>query len=76
MAALRMATITKTGETRSVGRPMICLQCQTAVPTMAPPFAFEITDGALTGYVHGRCKAAWDEAHPNDTHPQNQEKKK
>lgn len=62
-----MARITKTGETQSVGRPTICLQCHTAVPMMAPPIAFEATDGTLTGYVHSRCKAAWNEAHPSAT---------
>jgi hypothetical protein len=61
-----MAVITKIGETQNVGRPTNCLQCKTPVPELAPPFAFEVTDGTLTAYVHGRCKAAWDEAHPTE----------
>lgn len=62
-----MATIIKTGEIQSVGRPTICLHCQTAVPVMAPPIAFEVTDGTTTGFVHSRCKAAWDKAHASPT---------
>jgi len=61
-----MATITRIRETQNAGRPTNCLLCRTPVPELAPPFAAEVTDGTVTGYVHGRCKEAWDEAHPTD----------
>jgi hypothetical protein len=53
-----MAAITKMGETQTAGAAF-CLQCKQGVPTTAP-FAVEVEGG----YVHSRCKAAWDEAHP------------
>jgi hypothetical protein len=52
-----MAAITKRGKTQTAGAAF-CLQCGRGVPTTTP-FAVEVEGG----YVHGRCKAAWDEAH-------------
>jgi hypothetical protein len=58
-----MATTIKTGETRIAAGAAFCFQCKQGVPTTSP-FAVEVTDErGINGYVHGRCKAAWDEAH-------------
>ena len=42
-----------------------CLQCNEIVPMAIPPAAVEVLrDGKFWGYLHLRCRAEWQDAHP------------
>ena len=42
-----------------------CLQCNEIVPMAIPQAAVEVLrDGKFWGYLHLRCRAEWQDAHP------------
>jgi hypothetical protein len=46
-----------------------CLQCNEIVPMAIPQAAVEVLrDGKFRGYLHLRCRAAWQDAHRGFTY--------
>jgi hypothetical protein len=61
-----MYTISNISKTQSGVELELCLHCKKTVATDPVLGTLEVTDekGGLRGFLHPRCKAAWEEAQP------------